>query len=224
MELAEIFLLSVGSMFWPFLLAVDVIAFQTSRPPAILVAFLAGGLLTTVALGIAVVSALEQTALVTTSRHATSAAVDLTIGVLCLVAAAVIRRGGRKPRTAPSTPPTPGRFEKLVVRGGPIAFVVGIVANVIPGVLPLIALKNIAQLDYSTAETVAVIVGFYLVMFTFVEVPIVGYLVAPAWTNRAVDSFNRWLARNLRTLAWSALAVFGTLEVVHGLIEVLRVS
>src|SRR5262249_32958110 len=110
------------------------------------------------------------------------------------------------------------RVERLVARGGILAFAAGIVANVFPGVLPFVALKDIAELCYSTVETVLVIVGFYLVLFTFVEAPIVGYLVAPARTARAGASFNAWPSRNIRTLSSSVLAVFGAFELVRGLV------
>jgi hypothetical protein len=98
-------------------------------------------------------------------------------------------------------------------------FVTGIVLNLFPGLLPLIAMKDIGELNYATAATIAVIVGFYVVMFTPVEAPLVAFLVAPERTARAVDSFNVWLGRNARKLAWWALAVFGVFEVVRGILS-----
>ena len=62
------------------------------------------------------------------------------------------------------------------------------------------------------------IVGFYLVMFTPVEAPLVAFLVVPKRTERAVDSFNVWLAQNLRRLGWWALAIFGAFEVLRGVL------
>jgi hypothetical protein len=217
----EIFLLAVGSMFWPLLLAVDVLAFNTDRPVAILGGFLAGGLVTTVAVGSAIVFSLEDTSLVTSAKRTTNASVDIAVGVVALVAAAVIYRRRPELRAQVSTSRSSNRVERLVARGGILAFAAGIVANVFPGVLPFVALKDIAELDYSTAETILVIVGFYLVMFTFIEVPIVGYLVAPKRTSAAVVSFNAWLSRNLWTLAWSALALLGTFELVRGVVVAL---
>ena len=73
--------------------------------------------------------------------------------------------------------------------------------NLVPGVLPFIAIKDIGELNYSTPATIAVIVGFSVVMFTPVEAPLVAFFVAPERTARTVDSFNVWLARNARKLA-----------------------
>jgi thiol:disulfide interchange protein len=215
--LIEIFLLAIGSMFWPVLLAVDVVALKSDRPMTILGGFLAGGLVATVAVGCAIVFSLENTSLVTRSRHTTNAVVSIVIGAAALVAAFFIRRSDQQRRATPE-PQTSSRVDRLASHGPWLAFVTGIVLNLFPGLLPFIALKDIGELDYSTAATVAVIVGFYLIMFTPVEAPLVAFLVAPRRTARAVDSFNVWLAQNLRRLAWWALAIFGAFEIVRGLL------
>ncbi len=87
-----------------------------------------------------------------------------------------------------------------------------------PGLLPFIALKDIAELGYSAAGTVAVVSAFYVVMFTFAEAPVIGYLVDPARTSALVISFNHWLEQSWRALASSVLAVVGVLELVRGLV------
>lgn len=212
----EIFLLAIGSMVWPVLLAVDVVAFRTDRPVRILGGFLTGGMVTTVAVACIIVFSLEDTDLVTRSRKTTDAAVAIVIGVVALVAAYLIRRSDMRPR-AKRDSPTSGRVERLADHGAGLAFLTGIVFNIFPGPLPLIAMKDIAELDYTAAATVAVIIAFYLVMFIPVEAPLICFLVAPRRTAEAVTSFNAWLERNLRKLAWVALAAFGTFEIVRGL-------
>lgn len=216
--LIEIFVLAVGSMFWPVLLAVDVVALRSDRPIRILGGFLAGGMVATVTVGCAIVFALENTSLVTKSRHRTDATVSIVVGAAALVAAFFIRRNDRQKPASPKTH-TSSRVDRLSGHGTWLAFVTGIVLNLFPGVLPFIAMKDIGELNYSTAATIAVIVGFYVVMFTPVEAPLVAFLVAPERTARVVDSFNVWLARNARKLAWWALAVFGTFELVRGLLS-----
>ena len=215
--LIEIFLLALGSMFWPVLLAVDVVALQTDRPVSILAGFLLGGMIATVIVGCLIVLSLEDTTLVTRSRHATDAAVSIVLGVVALVAAYFIRRSDRHHKAKPK-PQTSSKVERLAGRGAGLAFLTGIVLNIFPGPLPLIALKDMAELDYPRAGTIAVIVAFYLVMFTPVEGPLIGFLVAPKPTKRAVGSFNTWLEQNLRKLAWVALAGFGAFEIVRGII------
>ena len=216
--MAEIFLIAVGAMFWPLLLLVDLIAFQAERPVTILAWFLAGGFVTTVGIGVAIVYALRSTSLVTTDRHSFGAWAEIVVGALCVLAAVVL--WGRRDRAQTETKPAEGseRMRRLLSRGAPLSFVAGIVLNVFPGVLPFIALKNIAELEYSAAATVAVIIGFYVVMFTFVEAPLLGYLFAPARTETAVTTFNVWLGRNWRALAASVLALAGVVEIVRGVV------
>lgn len=217
--LAEIFLLAVGAMFWPLLLLVDIVAFRAERPVMILAWFLAGGFLTTVTIGVAIVYALRATSLVTHSRSGTDAWVEIVFGALALVAALVLwRRPRPKPSRDEDSSAGSERLRRMLARGAGLAFVAGIVFNIIPGVLPFIALKDIAELGYPVAGTVAVIVAFYVVMFTFVEVPVLGFLVDPDRTSAAVVDFNRWLEYNWRTLASAVLAVFGVLELVRGVV------
>ena len=61
-----------------------------------------------------------------------------------------------------------------------LAFLAGIVCNIIPGVVPVVALKDIAELDYAFAETLALVIGFYVIMFMFIEIPLIGYMVRTA--------------------------------------------
>ena len=70
-------------------------------------------------------------------------------------------------------------MERMLDHGAPLAFVAGIVFNIVPGVVPLVALKDIADLDYSFAATVGLLLGFYVIMFAFIEIPLAGYVVAP---------------------------------------------
>jgi hypothetical protein len=223
--LLEIFLLALGSMFWPLLLVVVVLALNTSQPVKILSWFWLGGMLASVSVGAAIVYTLEGT--VERSRRVSAAPwVDVVVGGLALVAAAVLHRYGaragraeqraRKPRRSSE------RVERLVERGGPLAFVGGIAASIFPAPLAIIAMADIAQLDYSTAETMLVIVVFFLVMFTFVEAPIVGFAVAPEWTKTRATRLNAWLGRNLLQVGVWALAVVGAAEIVHGLVTALR--
>ena len=62
--------------------------------------------------------------------------------------------------------------------------------------MPVVALKDIAELDYSFAATFALVLGFYLIMFMFIEIPLLGYVFAPEQTARSTTSFNAWLDRN----------------------------
>jgi hypothetical protein len=217
----ELLWLAVLSAFWPTLIAVDVLAFHTPNPERILVSFLAGGLLATVTIGTIVVLNLQQTALVTSSASTTNPALNLTVGGLSLFAALAL---GRMPASTgvaePAAPRARPRLaERMVERGAALAFAGGILLNLVPGIFPLIALKDIAQLDYSAAATVGILVVFYAIMFAFVEIPIVGYVVASEWTERQVNASNAWLRANRRQVAMWVLVVGGVYLVVRGIVQ-----
>jgi hypothetical protein len=212
-QLAEVFLLALASMVWPALLAVVLVALVSPRPVRLLSFFLAGSLLTTVVIGVVIVFVLRDSSLLSDSRRTFGPAVDLVAGAAALLLAFVL---GRHPRTAREKPSRPSWYERTVSRGGPLAFAVGVALNVFPGLFPFVAMKDIAQLDYSTAATVALIVGFYLVMFLPAEVPLASYLVAPAQTSEVVGQLRGWLERNGRRVAVIALAIVGTSLLLRG--------
>jgi hypothetical protein len=90
------------------------------------------------------------------------------------------------------------------------------VLNVVPGVFPFIALKDVAQLDYGVASTAALVTVFYGIMFAFVEVPLVAFLVAPERTTAMTADFNAWLSAHGRRIAIVVLWVVGAYLVVRG--------
>jgi hypothetical protein len=226
---AEILVLALASMFWPTLILIVVLALRIDHPVKILLWFLIGGLLTTVSVGIAVVFALQGSSFISGSNPPGDPTVDITIGLLSLIAAfALNRKAGRSSagdhpaKPPPSEETKPSLAERAVGRGAPVAFVAGIVLNIVPGTFPIVALKDIAQLDVSNAAKVATIVVFYVIMFAFVEVPIVAYLFAPERTTASMNDFNAWLGRNGRRLGIYVLAAVGLYLTVRGIVELFR--
>ena len=52
-------------------------------------------------------------------------------------------------------------------------------------------LDRIASEDFSTLETVGVVVLFNLIMLLLIELPLIGYAIAPDWTPKAVPASKR---------------------------------
>ena len=222
MQLVEILVLALASMIWPTLLAVVTVALTTPQPVKLLSSFLAGSLLTTTTVGVVVVFLLQGSSLFSGSHRTLDPAVYLAVGGAALFIAYRLRRGGSRSRAQPgATPKGPGWSERALARGAPIAFAVGIVLNVIPGVLPFVALKDIVELDYAAGTTVALIVGFYLVMFLPAEVPLVSYLVAPVKTEQTVGDLRGWISRNTRPLAVVVFTSIGIYLVVRGIVSLM---
>jgi Sap, sulfolipid-1-addressing protein len=229
LDILEILFLGLASALWPLLLVVVVIALNTSRPVRILGWFLVGGLLTTISIDTALVFALQGSSFLKGPKPSADGWVDIVVGVLALLAALVLHLGteGKGPRRFQPKPKSnePSRsqewIEGLVERGATLSFVAGVVATILPAPFAIIAMKNIAELDISDAQAFALIVVFNLLMFIMVEVPLVGFLVAPEWARRTATGFNRWLGENLRAVAIYALAIAGSIELVRGVVAAL---
>jgi len=224
MDILEIALLAIGSAFWPILIVVDLVAFRTPRPAALLGWFLAAGLLTTISEGLLIVFVLEGTRLASRTDRTVGGSVDLVVGAVALLTAYLLsKHRTRGERTAPEPPreaQRPSWTERAVARGGAYAFAAGVVLNLFPGVLPFLALRDIAALSYSDGVKVVLVVGLYLCMFALVEVPLVGLLVAPVRAEPLVEKLNGWLDRNGMRIATGALALIGLLLVARGIIKV----
>jgi len=231
----EILLLALASTFWPTLIVIVVLALRLPHPVKILVWFLFGGLLTTISVGIVVVFALQGASFMSGSKPTVDPVIYITIGLLSLLAAfALNRRTGREPTSGQASvnvetegakdakPKKPPLTQRAVEGGAPVAFVSGIVLNIVPGTFPIVALKDIAQLDASDAAKVSTIVVFYLIMFAFVEVPIIGYLFAPERTTASMNRFNEWLSRNGRRVGVYVLAGVGVYLIVRGIAALFR--
>jgi hypothetical protein len=213
--------LALAAACWPVLIGVDLIALRTPQPVRVLGNFVAAGLLTTITVGLILVYVLDQTSLSTSHRHTFGPVVATVVGLVALAAAWYLLQRRARKRTAGAEPKEaapPSRTERLLAQGGRIAFGAGIVLCVFPGVLPLVALQRIADQHEGFTETFLVVLGFYLVMFLLVEIPFVGFLVAPSATARLTVRFNAWLDRNGLLVAAVALILAGLYLVVSGCI------
>jgi hypothetical protein len=216
---AEILPLALAAACWPVLIAVDLIALRTPQPARVLGSFVAAGLLTTVTVGLLLVHFLDQTSLTKEHRRTFGPVVATVAGLAALAGAwYLLRRRARKlaDGATPKDPGPPSRTERLLSQGGKLAFGAGVLLCVFPGVLPLVALQKISERNASFAEAFLLVTGFYLVMFLLVEIPFVGFLVAPAATERLTVRFNAWLDRNGLLVAAGVLGLAGAYLLVSG--------
>jgi Sap, sulfolipid-1-addressing protein len=216
--MADLFALAVASAFWPALIAVVLISLRAPHPGRLMASFLAAGLLTTTTIGLAIIYALRRSPATSDPDRTFGPVAQIVVGSLAVLGAAALAH--RHSRARPKQDDArPAWIERMLERGAPLAFVAGVVLNVIPGVLPFVALKDIAEMNLGAAATVATVIGFYLVMFVFIEIPLAGYLVAPARTARATGRFNAWIDRNSHSLAVAALGIAGVYLIVRGIAE-----
>jgi hypothetical protein len=63
-----------------------------------------------------------------------------------------------------------------------------------------------------------VVLGFNLVMLWMLEVPLASFVIAPAWTPRAIDRAKAWVSRHAHVFAVRGFAALGALLIIKGVI------
>lgn len=237
----SLLLLAFEAALYPTLLAAVVILLQLERPVRLIGAYLAGGMVVSVGLGLAIVYALDGSTLVQSNSSLLSWAADLAIGGLALLAAvalathadermrarrarhrrerALAHAGGRElpPEPEPERTEVEPWSQRILARGSvPIVFVAALFVNV-PGAAYLIALKDIAAGHYAVPGVVGRVLLFNAIMFLLAEIPLVGLLLAPDRTGELVDRMNTWLREHSRQLAIVVCVTMGLYLVVRGL-------
>jgi Sap, sulfolipid-1-addressing protein len=207
----------------PTLLAATTVMLLLDHPRRLMLGYLLGALLTSMTLGLVIVFALDGSA--KTAQHTLSPAYDLAIGALLVAISFGISRwdqmalAERRRRRREAKPEKgPPLWQRTLSRGSAwMTFVVGALLT-LPGAAYLIGLHKIAEQDASGARTVAMVLLFNLIMLALLEIPLVGFFVAPDRTREAVDHFKAWFARSARRLGARLALVLGALLILRGLI------
>jgi hypothetical protein len=224
----DVFFLAFLAALYPTLLAATTVMLMLPHPKRLLLGYLLGAAMTSITLGLVIVFTLQDSGLVSTTQHQLGPCSDLALGCLALVVAFVLgtgrdqrlveRRRARKEAKKPEGPP---RWQQFLGRGSARAtFAVGAVLT-LPGATYLTALHRIADEHLAAPVAVAVVLAFNLIMLMLLEVPLLGYAVAPEWTPKAVERFRATLSRRGRVWAVRGATIIGILLVVRGILALL---
>jgi hypothetical protein len=228
-DLGTIFLLSLLAMFNPTLLAAVTLMLLTENPKRLMLGYLLGAYTASITIGLAIVFALHDSDVVSSSKQTIGPVEDLVIGGLLLLVGFVLgtdrdqplrerrerrkiakqsKNGGEKKEPLPM---------RLLGRGSPrIAFVVGLLLS-FPGVSYLTGLSHIDKLGAAAVPTALLVIAFCLIQQLFLELPLIGYTLRPEEAQDAVDGFRDWLARNGRRAGVYVAVVLGALLIVRGI-------
>ncbi len=219
----EVLLLAVYAAFYPTLLAAVLILLALPKRRELLGAYLAGGLIISIGLGLVVVFVLGGSGAVDSNNSTLSWTGDLAVGGLMLLAAVALAtradervRARRKSKGAVKEDRDPWS-QRILSRGSvPIVFVAGMAVN-LPGAAYLVALKDIATGTHGATRDVILIVAFNLIMFLLAEIPWLGLTVAPERTEALVRRVDEWLSANGRRLATVMCAALGVFLIARGI-------
>jgi hypothetical protein len=225
--MSNILVLAFASALYPILLGMVVIMLAAPKPVPLMRGYLLGGAVMSIGIGIAILYLLQSTDWFAggSSRNA-GPVTDIVLGAVALLTALALakgwdvalreRRKERHPPSAPKAPKGESWSQKMLARGTPRATIfLGMVLS-LPSFYYLAALKEIEQQWGTSATAILVILGFNVIQFLLIEVPLVLFSVAPERTRVGVDDFNRWLRTNKRRLGMYTAAGIGVYLVIRG--------
>jgi hypothetical protein len=214
------------AMLNPSLVTATTVMLLVPNPKRLMLGYLLGAYTTAIGVGLAIVFSLQGSSFASTAKRTVSPAEDVVVGTVLLLVALVLaterdapvrERGRRRKEAKMQTGKAKEPWsQRMLGRGSVgIAFAIGALLS-FPGVSYLTALARIAKVNPGTAPTVLLVVGFCLIQLAPLEAPLLGYAVAPQWTQHAVGSFRAWLRRRGCHVAVIVAVALGVILIVRG--------
>jgi hypothetical protein len=226
----DVFLLAFLAALYPTLLAATTVMLLLPHPKRLLLGYLCGAAMTSIALGLVIVFALRHAGLTKTTQVTLGPGEDIVLGCLALVIAFVLHSGRdrrlverRRERKAAKGEEKQGppRWQQALGRGSArTTFVVGALLT-LPGATYVTALYRISDENLSDPLTVLTVVAFNVIMLMLLEIPLLAYTFAPDWTPKAIERFKQKLSERGRTWGIRIAAALGLLMIARGVIALL---
>ena len=205
----------------PFRIGMTVLMINRPRPLLQLLAFLTGGFAMGITVGVIVLFILRPAL---GSAHFTLPRVQIVVGAVLLVNAAVVASGVGGKHSEGSAGIAEGRLGPLAMRtrqllNGRSLWTAGVagLGIALPSVDYLAVLALIVASGAAAAVQVGALLMFNLVAFGFVEIPLISYLVAPDRTRATLSALNDWLRTRRRRALTVLLAAIGCVLLGAGL-------
>jgi Sap, sulfolipid-1-addressing protein len=222
---SRVFLFALSAALNPTLLTATTVMLLLEQPKRLMLGYWLGAMTTGVVVGSAIVFAMSSSGRSTT-QHQVAPGIDFAVGGILLLASFAVRRRSapdaleeRAAKRAGKTKKTPKWQQKLSGGTARTTFVIGLLLS-FPGASYLASLDAIHRQGLSTAGVIATVIAVNLVMLVLLEVPLVGYTLAPDWTTVTVERFKDWLARNGAKALANTLAVLGAALLVRAILEI----
>jgi Sap-like sulfolipid-1-addressing protein len=221
-DLASFIGLSLTAMLNPTLLAAVTIMMLLPETKRLMLGYLLGSYLTSIAAGLLIVFELHGSGGMELAQNSLTPAEDLVFGAIAVIVGLVLRSDvGEERRRKKKEAEKESWPQRMLGRGSPkVAFAVGAVLS-FPGASYLVALNRLVHLDPGAGATVLLVVLFCVIQAAFLEAPLIGYAISPERTQRAVDGFRRWLSERGRTAGARVAIAIGVLLLVRGALELI---
>jgi hypothetical protein len=221
--MGDVFVIALLASLDAGLLAAAVVLLSRPRPAHELAAFLIGCMGFSIGFGLVIVFALHGSQLARHPDPTVAAIVEMAAGAL-LIGVAVVVLAGRSLQWRPRRRHTDEHqsqrtslYDRAVGHDSLwIAWAAGALYSA-PGAYYLAGLALLVKVDEPTATDVLAIVGFNVVMFAFIELPLLGFLLAPEQARAITQRFSDWMTRHKRTLIAVVAGAGGAYLLVTGL-------
>jgi hypothetical protein len=214
----------------PSLLAATTVMLLLPHPKRLMLGYLLGAYVTSVAAGLVIVFSLHGSSAVHTSTHLLSPAADIAVGAAALLVAFGLGTGRdaglqRRRQRRKQANATNGRARdpwqtRILARGSVVlTFAVGAAVS-FPGVSYVNALDHIADLNPSPISILLLVLFFCLMQQILLEGALLASTFAPDRTADAIVRLKGWFARHGRQLAIVGLSALGALLAARGILTV----
>jgi Sap-like sulfolipid-1-addressing protein len=219
-DLVSFLALSLTAMVNPTLLAATTVMMLLPETKRLMLGYLLGSYLTSIASGLLIAFTFHDSSGVETAQTTLTPAEDLVFGAIALTVGLVLRSDfGEERRQRKRESAREPWAQRMLGRGSPrVAFAIGALLS-FPGASYLVALNRLVHLDPGVGATVFLVVLFCVIQALLLEVPLIGYAISPERTQRAVDNFRRWLSERGRIAGAGVAIVVGILLLVRGTLE-----
>lgn len=233
---ATLLLMAVAVSLEPVRIGLTVLMLNRPRPVHQLLAFLCGGFLMGMVVGVTALLVLDAAPLA--AGTLTVPRMQIGIGILALIAAALVAAnvGGRRAKTPPEEPEACGQSGQVAlaaprvglrariraVMQGNSLWVAGVsgLGIALPSVDYLAALAVIHASGVAPGTQLGALIGFNLVAFALVEIPLLSYLVAPQRTLEWMTCVHAWIRSCTRRDVAMILTAAGALFITIGLLGI----
>jgi len=224
--MGQVFVFAFTAALNPTLLTGVTVMLTLKRPKRLLTGFLAGALVTSVTCGLVLVFALPHSSTSSTAKHSVNPILNIALGALVLLVVFVVATGrdqrrrawSERKRARSADKPDPRWRRQLSKGSARDTFVVGILLS-FPGASYIAGMDLLHKQNVGTVATVLLVLAFNAIMLILLELPLLGYAIAPDWTAATIERFSSWLIRRGGRAALIAGAIAGVLLILRGIVN-----
>jgi hypothetical protein len=219
--MGEVFAIAVVSALDAGLLTASLVMLGRPQPARQLGAYLIGGMGLSIVFGILIVLALHGTNLLTGREQSI---LDVVAGALLLVVAVAVGSGRqlqwhprRTSKPKADHPPRQSLQDRALGNDSLwIAWAAGAIYSA-PGAYYLAGLALLAKLNLAVGTIVIAVLGFNIVQFALIELPLIGLLVAPDRARLLTEKLHRWMTAHRRILIVVVAGAVGAYLLISGI-------